>query len=116
MNEETKNWVRPIICGLLIALVTWFSKYLWETGKMKTYIVDFIITFSPIIVGLLAFFIYWLIRDYRKIRTFSYEHEHAIITIHKIITAMEALRKKTEIVKQEESSTRRLDDKIRDKL
>jgi len=68
MKERTENWVRPIICGLAIAFMVWLSKYLWESGRMKIYIVDFITTFSPIIVGLLAFFIYWIVRDYKKRR------------------------------------------------
>ena len=104
---------------------------------MKTYIVDFIITFSPIIVGLLAFFIYWLIRDYRKLRKFSYRHDHAIENIQGLSSQIEILKKEpanrvedinqlskkindlaqdcyrvvkkqTEMAEQEESSTRNL--------
>lgn len=67
MTEEIKNWIRPIICGLIVALLIWAFKVFWESGEVKTYVIDFLITFSPILIGLLAFFAYWFVRDYRKI-------------------------------------------------
>ena len=78
MEGKIVNWIRPIICGLIVAFIIWVLGKLWESEKMKTYLIDFLITFSPVIIGFLAFLIYWFIRDYRKLRKFCYQHNHGI--------------------------------------
>lgn len=40
------------------------------------HIISFLITFSPVFIGLFVFFIHCIIKDYRKLRQFNYQHTH----------------------------------------
>ena len=64
------EWIRPVLLGLAVVGITWILKEFWGNIEMK-HIISFLITFLPIIVGLFAFFLYWVVRDYLKMRRFN---------------------------------------------
>lgn len=63
---KLKDWISPFISGVVSSLVLWILKEFNE-DTMK-HIVSFIITYLPIIVGLLVFFVFLFINDYRRLR------------------------------------------------
>ncbi len=71
---EFKEWRNPIISGAASGLVTWGLREFKE--QTMNHITSFLITFSPVFIGLLVFFIYRFIKDYRKLHQFTYQHTH----------------------------------------
>lgn len=66
-----KEWKNPIISGATSGLVIWGLKEFKE--EIMNHVISFLITFSPVFIGFLVFFIYWLIRDYRKLHQSTQE-------------------------------------------
>ena len=64
------EWIKPIILALVISGITWFLKEFGGFKEVKEHIISFVVTFSPIIIGFIVFFMYWTIRDYIKLRRF----------------------------------------------
>ena len=68
------NW---LLKGFVIAIVSAIAAFLVQhygesiLNNIENLVKSFLITFSPVIVGLLAFFIYWIIADYIKLRRFN---------------------------------------------
>lgn len=70
-SEVFKEWIKPIILGLIIAGITWALREFGGNMEIKKHIISFIITFSPIIIGFFVFFLYRIVADYIKLRRFS---------------------------------------------
>jgi len=61
-----KDWINPIISGAVSSLVLWMLTEFKEVTMKHIY--SFIITFSPVIIGLLVFCIHLFIKDYKRFR------------------------------------------------
>jgi hypothetical protein len=59
---ELKHWKGPVFSATISAVVIWALKEFSEV-TMK-HLISFLITFSPIIIGFLTFFIHWLIKSF----------------------------------------------------
>ena len=69
------NWVGPIISGIVLALVSWVLKSVdvKQVGEMFN---NFLTTFWPVLVGFIGFGVYWLIRDYVRLRKWVYDRAY----------------------------------------
>ncbi|MGA2465231.1 MAG: hypothetical protein ABSH06_12875 [Thermodesulfobacteriota bacterium] len=70
-SKVFNEWFKPIFSGVVIAVITWVLKEFWGYKEMNQHIISFFVTFSPVIIGLFTFFLYWIIADYIKLRRFS---------------------------------------------
>ncbi|HMK77857.1 MAG TPA: hypothetical protein VK568_16995 [Thermodesulfobacteriota bacterium] len=78
---ELKEWRNPIIGTIISGLVVWALKEFSEI-TMK-HVISFIITFSPVIIGLIVFLIYLSIKLLRK----SYKFKHGeYASLHEWLT------------------------------
>jgi fructose-specific phosphotransferase system IIC component len=69
-----ENWLlKGIVIGIISAILAFFVQHYGEfiMGNIGNLVKSFLITFWPLIVGLLVFFLYWIIADYIKLRRFT---------------------------------------------
>lgn len=67
MKGEIKNWIASIMIGSLISIIEWCLSEFWGNESMKQHIISFLVTFSPLFIGLLGFLLYWFIVFSRRI-------------------------------------------------
>ena len=67
MKGEIKNWIASIMTGLFVAIVKWGLSEFWGNESMKQHIINFLVTFTPLFIGLLGFLLYWFIVFSRRI-------------------------------------------------
>ena len=73
-----ENWFfKGIVIAIISAIAAFFVQHYGEfiMSNIGNFIKSFLVTFSPLIIGLLAFFIYWIIADYVKLRRFNHKVE-----------------------------------------
>jgi len=93
---DKENW---LVKGIIIAIISAVATFLVERygefiiNNIGNFFKSFLITFSPVFIGLLAFLIYWLIRDYRRLRKLCYQHNHAIENIEGLPNRIKILEK-----------------------
>jgi len=74
-TQFINEWVKPILSGLVVTIITWILKEFWNDMEIKQHIISFIITFSPIIIGFFVFLIYRHILDHIRLRHFNNDLE-----------------------------------------
>lgn len=71
---DKENWLfKGIIIAIISAIAAFLAQHYGEfiMSNIGNLIKSFLITFSPLIIGLLVFFLYWIIVDYVKLRRFN---------------------------------------------
>lgn len=68
---NTKDWIISFVISALASLLIWFLTEFWRT--IMNHVISFFVTFSPVFIGILVFFIYWFIKDYKQLRKFKNE-------------------------------------------
>lgn len=71
----------PIIGSVISSVVAWALKEFSEATV--NHVISFIVTFSPIFIGLLVYFVIWITIDYRKLKkTYLQTVENGFVTIN----------------------------------
>lgn len=62
MKAKVGDWIIAFLIGIASGLATWILIEFWKDKEMMKHIISFLVTFSPVFIGLLAFSIYWFVK------------------------------------------------------
>ncbi len=102
MKGKLSDWIAAFIIGVISGIASWILIEFWKDEQAMKHIISFLITFSPVFIGLFAFFIYWLVQDYRKIRRQIYDPQELINKVkfqifNQMSTRLDYLEKKIKL-------------------